>query len=59
MCDGVGVLHSGHWLSLGARQRFAPRRNLDFILEVLRFGAAMVLVLNSSQVLIYRGRTKA
>ena len=43
MCDGVGVLHSGQAFSLGARQRFAPRRNFDFILEVLRLGAAMVL----------------
>jgi len=43
MWDGVGVLHSGQAFSLGARHRFAPRRNLDFILEVLRFGAAMVL----------------
>ena len=44
MCDGVVLPHSGHLLSLGALQRFAPRRMRDFIREVRLFGTAMVIL---------------
>ena len=43
MCEGTALLHSGHVFSKGALQRFAPRRILLFILDILLFGTAMVL----------------
>ena len=42
MCEGVRLPHSGHSLSCGFFQRLAPRRMRCFILEVRRFGTAMV-----------------
>ena len=44
MCEGVRLPHSGHSLSCGFFQRLAPRRMRCFILEVRRFGTAMVQI---------------
>ena len=43
MWEGVVLPHSGHLLSFGLRQRLAPRRMRDFILEVRLFGTAIAL----------------
>lgn len=43
MCPGTRLPHSEQLWSLGARQRFAPRRIFCFILDTLRFGTAIIL----------------
>jgi hypothetical protein len=44
MWEGTALPHSGHVLSLGARQRLAERRRLPFIFETLHLGTAMVKI---------------
>jgi hypothetical protein len=44
MCDGTLLPHSGQLLKIGARQRVAPRRIFERLLDWRLFGTAMVVV---------------
>lgn len=43
MCEGTRVPHSGQLLRMGARQRVAPRRIFERLLDWRRLGTAMVV----------------
>ena len=44
MCDGTLLPHSGQLLKIGARQRVAPRRIFERLLDWRLLGTAMVVV---------------
>ena len=44
MCDGTRLPHSEQLLKIGARQRVAPRRIFERLLDWRLLGTAMVVV---------------